>query len=55
MNTPYGAEVIILLKLIEVIYNKGKYTESSSIKIFIDNSYNNRSIKAEILKSNMYV
>ena len=50
---PCGTEAIVLLKLIEVICNKRKHIESGSIKIFIDNSYNNRSLKAEILKLNM--
>jgi len=45
---------IVLLELIEVLYNKGKHIESSSINISIDNSYNNQSLNAEILKFNMY-
>ena len=53
-NTPCSTKAIVLLELIEVLYNKGKHIESGLIKVFINNRYNNKRLTEEMIKLNTF-
>ena len=50
VNTIVGAEVITLLKMLEVIYKKSKYMQQGSIEIGFDNRKVYKIIVAKVVK-----
>ena len=54
-NTALGAELIVLLKLLEVIEREGKYVSRGKIQIGFNNWVYHRKIASKIGKSSAFV